>query len=148
MCVYPRNCDKYSENSSENGMFQGYNYQLSGHVSLSHPPTRHESGSSIQNYNYNFNYNGNNAKAGKLYLLYNFNLLSYFKAQIHDQFEHSFSSIRAKTAELEAYQNLSVGNDLLLFLSQKNVPSVRSQAKNLGSFAKAKAEYNNNFFLN
>jgi hypothetical protein len=34
-------------------------------------------------------------------------LLSYSKAQRHDRFEHSFSSIRAKTAELEPVKGLS-----------------------------------------
>jgi hypothetical protein len=37
-------------------------------------------------------------------MLYNFNSVSCFKVQIHDSFKHSFSSIRAKMAELEPFE--------------------------------------------
>ncbi len=87
-----------SSSGQENGMIQCYKG-----VRLFYQPTRHERGSALQNLNLN-SYNlflsssssfytiyncFNNAKAGKLYPLYN----SYFKLQIHDHFAHSFSVI-------------------------------------------------------
>jgi hypothetical protein len=86
-------CDKYGGNCDG---IKGY----LGHVSLFQPPTRQESGSAFQNSNL---YKDGSDNAGKLFLL-----LSYFNVQIHDRFEHNFSSIRAKMAELEPIEKLGL----------------------------------------
>jgi hypothetical protein len=76
-------------NSANNGVFKGYKGhqditgQTSGFVSPFQQPTRHEPGSALQiYYNYNLPNSGNH-------------------------FRHTFSVIRAKLAEIEAFQNIS-----------------------------------------
>jgi hypothetical protein len=85
--VSPRNCVKDSgykgcQDITYNG-YQDITGQTSGFVSPFQQPTRHESGSALQiYYNYNLPNSGNH-------------------------FRHTFSVIRAKLAEIEAFQNIS-----------------------------------------
>jgi hypothetical protein len=115
VCVSPRN-------SSENGVFQGYKgyqtsgYQSSGHVSLFHPPTRHESGSYLQNYN---SYSGYNLSG---YQDYNYN---YNLSNSGDHFKHTFSSIGPTGAEIRPVKglnkNVSFGAKLLFLILTCNI---------------------------
>ena len=86
----------YSDYSENNGVFQGYkgyqgiSCQSSGHVSLFHLPTRHESGSYAQI--------SNDARGNSVFNFPYFPYFPYFsfqklKVHIDERFDHVFSLI-------------------------------------------------------